>query len=271
MRAAQPDACASSCRWPTRPKPVTSVTACGPTARSAAAASRLSVVIEATAAASVSGGAASCRRALATTPVPSPLVSTSTSPGRPPAFVQIASGCTVPVTARPYFGSGSVIVWPPTTAMPASRATSAPPRMMAPAMAWSRSPGMPAMASANSGCGAHRVDVGDRVGRGDAAEVVGVVDDGREEVDRLHERQVVAEPHAGGVVERRGADQHARVVDRRQAAQHLGEVGGGQLAGAAAAGRHAGQPHGRGRAHAGLFRVIRRTPVPGQTQAAATR
>ena len=38
------------------------------------------------------------------------------------------SGCTTPVTAMPYFGSGSSIEWPPTIATPAAPATSAPPR-----------------------------------------------------------------------------------------------------------------------------------------------
>ena len=41
---------------------------------------------------------------------------------------------------------------------------------------------------------AHRVDVGQRVGRGDAPEVVGVVDDRREEVDGLHQRELVGDP-----------------------------------------------------------------------------
>src|SRR5437868_4504031 len=48
---------ASSWAWPTRPNPVTSVTAEGPAARAASAASRLSRVIEATAAATASSGA----------------------------------------------------------------------------------------------------------------------------------------------------------------------------------------------------------------------
>ena len=38
------------------------------------------------------------------------------------------SGCTVPNTDRPYFGSSSSMEWPPTTNAPASRTLSAPPR-----------------------------------------------------------------------------------------------------------------------------------------------
>jgi hypothetical protein len=58
---------------------------------------------------------------------------------------------------------------------------------------------------------AHRVDVRQRVGRGDAPERVGVVDDRREEVDRLHDRDVLGELHDARIVGRVGGDEHARV------------------------------------------------------------
>ena len=99
----------------------------------------------------------------------------------------------VPVTAIPYFGSASLIVWPPRIATPAARATREPPFRMRARIARSRSSGNAAMLSAVSGRAAHRVDVGERVGRGDAAEVVRIVDDRREEIDRLHEREIVAQ------------------------------------------------------------------------------
>ena len=66
--------------------------------------------------------------AVATTPVPSGLVSTSRSPGRALAMVSSRAGSAIPTTARPYLGSGSSIEWPPTTGQPACPATSAPPR-----------------------------------------------------------------------------------------------------------------------------------------------
>ncbi len=66
--------------------------------------------------------------AVDTAPAPSGLVSTSTSPGLPPAFVSSSSGWTIPVTAIPYFGSASSIEWPPRIATSASAAISAPPR-----------------------------------------------------------------------------------------------------------------------------------------------
>src|SRR5579859_2072973 len=47
---------------------------------------------------------------------------------------------------------------------------------------------------------AHGVNVAERVGGGDLAEGVGVVDDGRKEVDRLYERLVGRELIHSGVV-----------------------------------------------------------------------
>ena len=86
---------------------------------------------------------------------------------------------------------------------------------------------------------AHRVDVAHGVRRGDRAERVRVVDDGREEVDRLDDRQVVGQAVDGGVVgavepdeevgERRGVE---RLRDRRDDVGQRRERG---LAGAAGA------------------------------------
>ncbi len=64
--------------------------------------------------------------------MPIGLVSTRASPGRAPALVVMRSGCTSPITAMPYFGSGSSMEWPPSTKAPAARATSAPPRSTSP-------------------------------------------------------------------------------------------------------------------------------------------
>src|SRR3954454_19264987 len=124
--AAQPLARASSCRWPSSPKPVTSVTACAPAARAARAAGPFSVHMTSTA--SSTPGPAPRLAALVSAPVPSGFVRTSTSPARPPAVVRTSSGWTVPVTAIPYFGSASSIECPPTTATPAAAAASPPPR-----------------------------------------------------------------------------------------------------------------------------------------------
>src|SRR6266545_137198 len=95
-------------------------------AASAAAAFR--VVMAATAAATAAGSAAPRFSAVATTPVPTGLVSTRWSPGRARSTVSSRAGSAIPTTAMPYLGSGSSIEWPPTTRQPASAATSAPPR-----------------------------------------------------------------------------------------------------------------------------------------------
>ena len=53
-------------------------------------------------------------------PTPRGLVSTNTSPGLAPALVSTRSGWTKPVTARPYLGSWSKMLWPPVMMHPAS-------------------------------------------------------------------------------------------------------------------------------------------------------
>ena len=60
-------------------------------------------------------------------PVPSGLVSRSTSPGRAPLFNSTRSGCTRPVTDRPYLSSSSSMECPPTSSAPASRILASPP------------------------------------------------------------------------------------------------------------------------------------------------
>lgn len=106
-----------------------SVSAC--TAREAAStspAARLSVFIWATAARSSARGAVPPLIASTAMPVPSAFVRSSTSPAFAPLLARMRRGSTRPVTARPYFGSGSSTLWPPTIGQPAACAVSAPPR-----------------------------------------------------------------------------------------------------------------------------------------------
>jgi len=70
-------------------------------------ASRFSRDISSTTLTSSSGDAIPRLMAVVAMPEPSGLVRRSTSPGLPPALVRIRRGCTTPVTAIPYFGSGS--------------------------------------------------------------------------------------------------------------------------------------------------------------------
>jgi hypothetical protein len=84
---------------------------------------------------------------------------------------------------------------------------------------------------------AHGVDVRERVRRGDRAVVARVVDDGREEIHGLHERDAYvrrqalarAEHDDSGVVERLGSDDHAGVLAVGDVAQHLRELALRQL------------------------------------------
>ncbi len=99
----------------------------------------------------------------------------------------------------------------------------------------------------------HGVDVGERVGGRDRAELEGVVDDRREEVDGLHERQVGRDTEHPGVVGGRGADQQIRVHHRRERAEDLRQVRRTQLAGSTRRARPRRQPEElRPRARAAL-------------------
>ena len=75
-----------------------------------------------------SGEASSPLWAVDSTPMPRGLVSSSTSPAWAPLLVSTRSGWTNPVTASPYLGSSSKMLWPPVMRQPASYTLSYPPR-----------------------------------------------------------------------------------------------------------------------------------------------
>ena len=102
--------------------------ALAPAAVAASEASRLRVVITSTAAVARPGGPTPRLSAVDATPPPTGLVRNSASPARAVEFRTIRSGWTAPVTASPYFGSGSSIECPPTIDAPAAATTSDPPR-----------------------------------------------------------------------------------------------------------------------------------------------
>jgi len=88
----------------------------------------------------------------------------------------------------------------------------------------------------------HGVDVRESVGRGDAAEVEGIIDDRHEEVGGRHHRLLGVEPPDGGVVAGFSPDQQiGERPRRRRVSQDLGEHGGRELAAAAAAVGQGGQ------------------------------
>ena len=96
---------------------------------------------------------------------------------------------------------------------------------------------------------AHGIDVGQRIGGGDAAELVGVVDDGHEEVGGRHDRLFVVQPVDGGVVAVLDADQQVgigrcQVRRERGIGQDVAQHRRRDLAAAAAAVGKLGQPDG---------------------------
>ena len=113
-------------------------------------AARLSVRIWAIAASRSASAVRPWRRPLTSSPVPRRFVSTSTSPGRAPPLRNSRSGCAAPMTARPYFGSGSRIVWPPARTPPASRTLPAAASNTAARASFGKSSGNAAIDSANS-------------------------------------------------------------------------------------------------------------------------
>src|SRR5207249_444049 len=91
---------------------------------------------------------------------------------------------------------------------------------------------------------AHRVHVRHGVGRSDPSPVERVVDDGREEVDRLHQALPAWQEVDGGIITRDGGDQHlGRIFGWSQEAQDLGQVARGELARSTGAVAEPGEPH----------------------------
>ena len=107
---------------------------------------------------------------------------------------------------------------------------------------------------------AHRIDVRERVGGRDPPEVVRVVHDRCEEVDRLDEREVFAHLEHRGVIPAGRADEHARILGRREVAHDRQQQRRGQLAAAPGA---VGQRRKRDRGARGLHpRESTRPPAP---------
>ena len=91
---------------------------------------------------------------------------------------------------------------------------------------------------------AHSEDVVQGVRGGDRTEVAGVVDDGREEVEREDEGTLVVEAVDGGIVRGGEADEQVLGLDGDEAAKQLLEPRGRVLRGAAAGACQVGQPNG---------------------------
>ena len=149
----------------------------------------------------------------------------------------------MPTTASPYFGSASRIVWPPARIAPAARTCRVGAVEDRAHHLVRQLLGQRRDREREQRHAAHREHVVERVRRGDRAEVVRVVDDRREEVDREDERTLVVEPVDRSVVRRVEADEQVLRLGRHEPAQQLLEPGRRVLRRAAAGRREVGQLH----------------------------
>ena len=143
----------------------------------------------------------------------------------------------------PYLGSGSSIECPPITGQPASRChAQAAAEHLGHQLHRQHAAGPADQVDRHDRPAAHRVNVRERVGRGDPAPVVGIVDDGSEEVGGGEHREVVAHQDGCRVVAAVQADQHVCARLAGEAADRLFELAGRDLAGAASTVGIAGEP-----------------------------
>jgi hypothetical protein len=108
---------------------------------------------------------------------------------------------------------------------------------------------------------AHRIHVGESIGRRDLAEDVGVVDHRRKEIDGGDEREARRQTIDTGIVAGFAADEDIRMTQRRQLGEDGAEVGRTELA-RASAGAHLGREADsrRGRAPGFLLNAGLRLP-----------
>jgi hypothetical protein len=91
----------------------------------------------------------------------------------------------------------------------------------------------------------HRIDIAQRIGDGDGAEVVRVVDDGREEIDSLNQRGVLGDLVDRRIIARADPNQEVWIGDRGEVAQNLRQFGWAELGGSTSAVGQAGQAYVR--------------------------
>ena len=197
--------------------------------------------IVATAPASVASSVTPALAAVVMIPLPSGLVSTRSSPAAVAALVTIRPGWTTPVTARPYFGSRSFhrMAAGDDNARISRRVHAAKQDASENLLRQVLREADDVQREERDA--AHGVDVAERVHHGDGAEIVGVVDDRREEVDRLNHGQVVRQAIDGSVVARVEPDEQIIVLHVGEVAQDLAEVLGAELPRSTRAGRQTGK------------------------------
>ena len=144
--------------------------------------------MEATADATWLGSAISRLSAVVTTPVPSRLLKIRISPTRAPDLRMTLAVSTSPVTDKPYFGSASVMECPPaiTGARCLDRLGAATQYLGQDRIVQVFGPSD--QIDGHHRLAAHGVHIAERVGCRDGAKIVGVVNNGREEIGRGNER-----------------------------------------------------------------------------------
>ena len=149
---------------------------------------------------------------LMTVRLPSALVSRRRCPGLSPSFTAICAGSIMPVTARPYFNSSSWTVWPPASTAPASSRASWPPRKNVGqgllGIIFRQRLGKTGHVHGAPGFAPKSVDIGQSIGRRDAAKGERVIDDGREDVHGLHQGLARRHGEHHGVLVTGAASQH---------------------------------------------------------------
>jgi hypothetical protein len=88
----------------------------------------------------------------------------------------------------------------------------------------------------------HRIDVGQCVRCGDAAEGVRVVDNWRKEIDGLHQGQIVGHDKDSRIVERLTPDEQTRIIAVRKRGQGTRKVARTHLGGSTGAAGEGGEP-----------------------------
>jgi hypothetical protein len=88
---------------------------------------------------------------------------------------------------------------------------------------------------------AHGIDIGDGIGSGDLAEDIGIIHHRREEIDRLNQRNIIADLIDTGIVGRVKADKYVFVGEFGDIAQNLRKRSRRELCRSACSGNHLGQ------------------------------
>ena len=201
-------------RWPRRPKPVTSVSACAPHRANSSPATRLSVVMTRMASSIAPSLSSPFLAAVVMMPRPSGLVRISTSPGLRLVVRQDA-------VRRDLADDGEaedrLFRF---DRVPADDGDAGFGRLVGRALenfdqhfGRQQSVGKTDDAQRRQRRAAHRVHVAQGVRGRDGAKVVRAIDDRREEIGRENEGQVVGQFVDGRIVGRGAADQHVRVGD----------------------------------------------------------